>query len=644
MAEVNSCAISSCPTEASTHHTNVPEGPQCPSSPSMSPSKLVELGRMGLSMTRDGLQSLHSGTHAGFRLAEKGARAGFRIGRWMARQPGDSLSWVVGFQDFIRKVDTTMDLAEEVTLGAMKCAENATSIGLSTSDKVLKAMGVEEGELFRQLNKIHYSALKLSRVQQALELLQKLKLDVVPNVGFFRCEEDLEVDIQKPAPGLRAGTLLLRRPPSERSELWRELISGFRTDKYSTFMARHQQSLNPEVGRQIRLDLPRTFPVHPRFNTDEKLAVLDNVLRAYAFDDPEVGYCQGMNFVAGLLLLYLTPEEALDALVMLMRHCGMRDMFAPGMPGIHVRVWQFEKLLEMELPAVYKHLREVGLPTVLFCTSWFLTAFVYEYPTHFCARVFDVLLAERSLAIVFKTAIELIRHVADTLLLTSEMEELVVLLKRKLPALPLAELHGCLCEAVERATPSSGDLEILEATFPASFAVGSTRRVEVSPVPSGSGEGSTGSVAPSPQPLDGGRVLPQSPSAAEELLNEGLLELEQADGKRAELQSYGMQLAQPPGAELSVPSAVSSSATDELVSSLLQEVGMRAAPPVPQPCPRGSPREELGTSEPQNPPGGNSSLESCDEAFGLSSQRPTRCATAESAAGVSLVGREATPP
>lgn len=89
----------------------------------------------------------------------------------------------------------------------------------------------------------------------------------------------------------------------------------------------------------IALDLPRTYPNHCLFSTshidaapstpgsallpDAALSVgqrsLRNVLRAFACHDPSVGYCQGMAFVAGLLLTYMGEEDAFFMLVALTR-------------------------------------------------------------------------------------------------------------------------------------------------------------------------------------------------------------------------------------------------------------------------------------------------------------------------------------
>lgn len=58
------------------------------------------------------------------------------------------------------------------------------------------------------------------------------------------------------------------------------------------------------VRKQIDKDLPRTFPGHPLLDGIGRDA-LRRVLCAYALHNPAVGYCQGMNFLAALLLLLM---------------------------------------------------------------------------------------------------------------------------------------------------------------------------------------------------------------------------------------------------------------------------------------------------------------------------------------------------
>ena len=63
------------------------------------------------------------------------------------------------------------------------------------------------------------------------------------------------------------------------------------------------------VCKQIDKDLPRTFPGHPLLDGIGRDA-LRRVLRAYALHNPAVGYCQGTNFLAALLLLLMEEEPA----------------------------------------------------------------------------------------------------------------------------------------------------------------------------------------------------------------------------------------------------------------------------------------------------------------------------------------------
>lgn len=58
--------------------------------------------------------------------------------------------------------------------------------------------------------------------------------------------------------------------------------------------------------KQIQRDLTRTFPNHPFFMQEAGRQALYNVAKAYSVFDQEVGYCQGLAFIIGCLLLHVT--------------------------------------------------------------------------------------------------------------------------------------------------------------------------------------------------------------------------------------------------------------------------------------------------------------------------------------------------
>lgn len=65
-----------------------------------------------------------------------------------------------------------------------------------------------------------------------------------------------------------------------------------------------------KVEYGIKIDLPRTCIGNEAFKRPHKEGdnPLYNVVNAYAHYDDEIGYCQGMCFIAALLLHYLKSE------------------------------------------------------------------------------------------------------------------------------------------------------------------------------------------------------------------------------------------------------------------------------------------------------------------------------------------------
>ena len=86
----------------------------------------------------------------------------------------------------------------------------------------------------------------------------------------------------------------------------------------------------------VALLLSCSHAVH-RFASDAGKQSLLRVLRAYAVYDTEVGYCQGMNFLAGLLLTWMPNEAtAFGGLVVLMQQRMLRDLYKADLAKLQV--------------------------------------------------------------------------------------------------------------------------------------------------------------------------------------------------------------------------------------------------------------------------------------------------------------------
>ena len=132
------------------------------------------------------------------------------------------------------------------------------------------------------------------------------------------------------------------------------------------------------------------------------------------------------------MLCQMPEEEAFCLLVRLMNQYHLRDMFIQDMPGLHLHLYQFERLLEDMEPAVYCHLHRKGVTPQLYATQWFLTLFAYRFPLQLVLRVYDLILSEGLEGAILKFGVALMQKNADSLLGMNDMSSLTNFLKDRL--------------------------------------------------------------------------------------------------------------------------------------------------------------------------------------------------------------------
>ena len=128
----------------------------------------------------------------------------------------------------------------------------------------------------------------------------------------------------------------------------------------------------------------------------------------------------------------MPEEEAFCLLVRLMNKYHLRDLFIQDMPGLHLHLYQFERLLEDFEPALYCHLNRRGVKPELYATQWFLTLFAYRFPLQLVLRVYDLILSEGLESAILKFGIVLMQKNAATLMGMKEMSSLTTFLKERI--------------------------------------------------------------------------------------------------------------------------------------------------------------------------------------------------------------------
>lgn len=136
--------------------------------------------------------------------------------------------------------------------------------------------------------------------------------------------------------------------------------------------------------------------------------------KAYAVYDTEVGYCQGLSFIAASLLLHMPEEEAFCVLVSLMYDYGLRDLYKDGFEILYLNLYQLNRLIKDQLPKLYEHFEQNGIETHMFASQWFLTLFTARFPLHFVFHILDVFLLD-GMPILFQVALMLLTEFENDL-------------------------------------------------------------------------------------------------------------------------------------------------------------------------------------------------------------------------------------
>ncbi|CAI9612908.1 unnamed protein product, partial [Staurois parvus] len=164
---------------------------------------------------------------------------------------------------------------------------------------------------------------------------------------------------------------------------------------------------NAKLVDAVITDLNRTFPDNVKFRKDSSQCLqpmLHNVLVAYGHHNSSVGYCQGMNFVTGYLILVTKDEEkAFWLLDALLGHI-LPDYYSSAMTGLKVDQEVLGDFVKLKIPAVADLMEKLGVMWTLVVSRWFICLFIDILPVETVLRIWDCLFYEGS-KIIFSSSL-----------------------------------------------------------------------------------------------------------------------------------------------------------------------------------------------------------------------------------------------
>lgn len=182
-------------------------------------------------------------------------------------------------------------------------------------------------------------------------------------------------------------------PEALRCQIWQKLSF---TENRPDLVEKYRILITKETKCEgvILRDIGRTFPAHKKFqegqgNGQESLY---KVSKAYSVFDQEVGYCQGLSFIAASLLLHMPEEDAFSVLVSIMFDYGLRDLYKENFETLHKCLFQLSCMIRVSnnnndlfsisnydsnliimqdcLPDLHRHFINQNLELHMFASHW----------------------------------------------------------------------------------------------------------------------------------------------------------------------------------------------------------------------------------------------------------------------------------
>lgn len=217
-------------------------------------------------------------------------------------------------------------------------------------------------------------------------------------------------------------------PYNQRLQVWMWTSGGSKELEHNSNLYGDllRSQFQAEIVDVVKIDIPRTFPENIYFEVHKN--ELFNVLVAFAHQNPSVGYCQGLNYIAGLILIVTKEEHSSFWLLKHLVENVASEYHTRNMFGLQRDIHVISEIVKLREPLINEKINEVGLPWAVILTKWLICLFSEVLPVETVLRIWDVMFAE-GYKIIFRTSLALIFMLKDDIMRSNDITELADLFR-----------------------------------------------------------------------------------------------------------------------------------------------------------------------------------------------------------------------
>lgn len=230
-------------------------------------------------------------------------------------------------------------------------------------------------------------------------------------------------------------------PDSVRAYAWQKIINLDEFYQKDVFQKLTDEKVDTNLETVIIKDIDRTFPKCTFFK--EKYGggqrQLYKVLVNYSKYNKEVGYVQGMGFIAALMLTYMDEERSFFMIHALMKKRELESLYLPGFPELNKKIYVLLNLQKKFIPKIYNVFRKFSVIPYSYASEWFLCLFSRSLRFNALVRIFDTFILE-GYKVIYRFALAFLKTKEQKLVECTGLDVLFKILKECFENVDIEEL------------------------------------------------------------------------------------------------------------------------------------------------------------------------------------------------------------
>ncbi|CAD8116440.1 unnamed protein product [Paramecium sonneborni] len=221
-------------------------------------------------------------------------------------------------------------------------------------------------------------------------------------------------------------------PEQHRGKIWSFLIGNQLQINKQLYEKLYQSIPNhPLITPELINLINKTFTIINDFENSDKLKdELREILIIFHIYRPDMGYIQGMTYLAFMFLIRMPKQKALKCLAnMLFKSQLLRTFYQFKSHYLEAYFLIFDSFLQEKLPILANKFNQLKLPKQSFLVEWFYTVFSRAFNLITSSKVWDYFLCEGDLFLIRLTLSVLSNLETD--LLKCEYEDILMFIRQK---------------------------------------------------------------------------------------------------------------------------------------------------------------------------------------------------------------------